>query len=258
MVIAITGILGAVVAIFIRGPMEGYIDSARRADLTDAADTTLKRIGRDVRLALPNSLRSTSGGSTSCFEFLPMVGGGRYRSAQSSIPSGDILDFSIADISFDVLADDGVGSLPAGTNHAVVYNLGIPGADAYNGDNRQSINSVSGIAPGMTVTLNAGMQYPFESPGKRFQVIPNNSVVYSCDAATSTLYRTTRVISAAPLAACPVAGDVVVTNVNCGASSFVYTPAISQRNALLTMTLTLTQQGESVQLYDQVQVNNVP
>ena len=257
MVIAITGILGAVVAVFIRGPVQGYFDSARRADLTDAADTTLKRIARDVRLALPNSLRTTSPASNLCFEFLPMVGGGRYRAALDNTGGGNVFDFATAfGFSFDVLADDGVGSLPAGVNHVVVYNLGIAGADAYNGDNRRSITGVAGIAPAMTVTLPAGVQFPFESPGNRFQVIPDVSVAYSCSG--TTLYRSTQAISGTAMAACPSAGDVVVTNVNCAASSFQYTPAVSQRNALLTITLTLTQDGESVQLYDQVQVSNAP
>ena len=42
-VIAITGILGAVVAVFIRRPVEGYIDTARRAELSDIAETVTTR-----------------------------------------------------------------------------------------------------------------------------------------------------------------------------------------------------------------------
>ncbi|MFY9328023.1 MAG: type II secretion system protein [Georgfuchsia sp.] len=254
MVIAITGILSAVVAVFIKGPVEGYFDSARRADLTDAADTTLKRIARDVQTALPNSLRADVGGA--CVEFLPVVGGGRYRNAQSSALSGNVFDFTtISAFSFDVLADNRLGSLPAGTNHVVVYNLGFSGADAYNGDNRRSISSVSGTSPNMTVALNAGVQFPFESPGKRFQVIADNAVVYSCSG--SNLLRATRSITT-PMAACPVAGTTMVSNVDCANSSFKYTPAVSPRNGLLTLVLTLTQSGESVRLYHEVHVENVP
>ncbi len=56
-VIAITGVLAAAVAVFIKNPVEGYVDAVRRADLTDLADTALRRMTRDVRTALPNSLR---------------------------------------------------------------------------------------------------------------------------------------------------------------------------------------------------------
>jgi Tfp pilus assembly protein PilV len=42
--IVITGILGAVVAVFISKPIQGYFDSVRRAELTDQADVALRRI----------------------------------------------------------------------------------------------------------------------------------------------------------------------------------------------------------------------
>ena len=49
--IVLTGILVATAAVFIRAPVQGYIDVARRADLTDTADYALRRIGRELRQA---------------------------------------------------------------------------------------------------------------------------------------------------------------------------------------------------------------
>jgi hypothetical protein len=59
-VIVITGIIGGIVAVFLRMPVQGYVDSARRADMTDIADTALRRISRDLHSALPNSVRGGS------------------------------------------------------------------------------------------------------------------------------------------------------------------------------------------------------
>jgi MSHA biogenesis protein MshO len=252
MVIVITGILGAVVAVFIRAPIEGYVASVSRAELTDAADTAVRRIARDVRTALPNSLRATSSASSSCFEFLPTVGGGRYRAALSGTGTGDILDFSVADSSFDVLAGT-TSPLAAGTYHVVIYNLGIAGADAYNVayKNRAQISSTF---HGASVTLSAANQFPFASTGKRFHVIPDNSVAYSCSG--GNLLRSTQAISLTPMASCPSSGTVLVSNVS--SCSFSYNPAVSTRNGLLTIALVLTQSGESVRLYQEVHVNNVP
>ena len=261
MVIVITGILGVMVAVFIRAPVEGYVDSVRRAEMTDAADAVLRRVARDVRTALPNSLRTTSPASSSCFEFLPTVGGGRYRTAQSNVPSGNILDFSIADSSFDVLAGSNLPPTPgygAAIYHAVIYNLGIPGADAYNLADKNRAQ-IAGASTGASITLTAANQFALASPGKRFHVIPDYSVTYSCSG--GNLMRSTRAISATQLAACPAAGTVLVSNVDCANSRFDYTQAVSAaftRNGLLAMTLVLTQSGESVQLYQEVHVNNVP
>ena len=44
MVIALTGIVAAIVAVFIRQPVQGYFDTVRRAELTDVADTAARRI----------------------------------------------------------------------------------------------------------------------------------------------------------------------------------------------------------------------
>ena len=89
---------------FIKAPMDSYIDTVRRANLTDAADSALRCIVRDIHTALPNSLRSTSPASNNCVEFLPVVGGGRYQVTLSVTGSGDILDFSAVDSSFDAIA----------------------------------------------------------------------------------------------------------------------------------------------------------
>ena len=95
-VMVITGIIGGMVAIFIRAPVQGYMDSARRAELTDIADTALRRMARDVRSAVPNSVRLS--GST-VIEFLPTRDGGRYR---ANTP-GNVLNFGTLDGSFDIV-----------------------------------------------------------------------------------------------------------------------------------------------------------
>ena len=257
MVIVITGILAGMVAVFIKAPVDGYVDSVRRAELTDAADTALRRISRDVRTALPNSFRLASVGGSSCVEFLPTLGGGRYRVApktdSTALPVGDVLDFAIADTSFDVLANSNLPAGFSGTQHVVIYNLGADDADAYAGSNRAQINTATATNANITMVL-PGKQFPHESPGKRFQVIPNNSLVYSCSG--GMIYRSTPAISSVP-AACPAAGSILVSNVDCANTSFRYSP-VSARNGLLAMTLTLTKSGESVRIYHEVQVSNVP
>ena len=77
MVIVITGIIGGIVAMFLKAPIQQYMDVARRAELTDIADTAVRRMARDVRTAVPNSVRPQ--GQSTYVEFLPTRDGGRYR-----------------------------------------------------------------------------------------------------------------------------------------------------------------------------------
>src|SRR5438045_2625119 len=73
-----------------------------RAELTDIADHALQRIGRDVRLALPNSIRDPGCGS-SCIEFIPVRTAGRYRTEASGAGCNTSTDGSGSDeLAFDV------------------------------------------------------------------------------------------------------------------------------------------------------------
>lgn len=264
MVIVIAGIIAGMVAVFMKSPIDAYFDTVRRAELTDAADTSLRRMARDVRTALPNSLRDAASHGDQCFEFLPTLGGGRYRlEAGTGAGPFDALEFSIADSSFDVLGQVGLSAL-SGTNHVVIYNLGIPNADAYAGDNRAQI----GTSTTAKISLAAGKKFPLESPGKRFQVVPDHSVVFACVGVGSsaagdglgTLYRYTQAISSSQMAACPSTappgGKVLAENVS--ACSFKYTPAVTQRNGLLALVLELKRANEPVRLYHEVHVANGP
>src|SRR2546425_1233021 len=80
-VISITAIIAGAVSVFISRPVEGYADAARRAEMTDIADTALRRMTRDLRTALANSIRITNAGNVTYIEYLQSSGGGRDRSA---------------------------------------------------------------------------------------------------------------------------------------------------------------------------------
>jgi MSHA biogenesis protein MshO len=261
MVIVITGIVAAMVAVFIRRPIDAYIDQERRAELTDAADTALRRIARDVQQALPNSVRVDA--SSNYLEFLPLSTAGRYRAVQSSTGTGDLLDFGSAiDASFDVLG-------PAVTlingDQLVVYNLGLTGADAYAGSDRRAITTFGAAVTNIGYAV-AGSQFPYASPGNRFHVV-NTPVTYVCAPVAGgggTLRRYSGYaiqasqpvnVGAVPLTSAPTNGQLAGNVATC---SFSYTAAASQRNGLLTMQLTLTSGGESIALLHQIHVDNSP
>ena len=256
-VIAITAIISAMVAVFIRAPVQGYVDSTRRATLTDIADTALRRIGRDLHLALPNSVRVAGSGQT--VEFLLTTDGGRYRSELDDAGNGDVLDFAATDTSFDVI---GPSVNFSSGDEIAVYNLGpnVSGANAYNGDNIFPIASASGVPQNVTFT-SSGFQFPFSSPANRFQVV-HTPVSYVCDLTAGTLWRYWNYAiqaaqpDAAALAASSALKARLATNVtNC---NFTYAAGVTQRSGLVSMELQIGLSGETVTLYQEVHVTNVP
>lgn len=257
MVIAITGIVAAIVAVFIRAPVEGYVDSVRRAELTDAADVALRRIARDVRLAVPNSLRVMTAGGIVYIEFIMTRSGGRYRDPVDGSTAGDFLSFtSTTDRTFDVL-----GPLPAmaANDFVVVYNLGVPGSNAYAGGNIAQIQSIAGNNVTLTANPFAAQIPPLPSPNARFQVVPGavRAVTYACPtAAAGNLTRQWNYgFNAAQ--AVPVGGSTALLTQN--ATCVVdYSANATGRNGLLYIALTLASGGESVTLFNQIHVENSP
>ncbi len=269
-VIVITGIIGAMVAMFIRLPVQGYVDSARRAEMTDIADSALRRMTRDLRLALPNSVRVTVVGANYYLEFLPTSGGGRYRVSPANVPpaaaAGNVLDFTAADSSFDVFSPSGSLGVQPG-NTIAIYNLGIPGASAYNGDNTAQVSAIGAGANlnESTLTLTAAKLFPFDSPGHRFQVI-TTPVTYVCAPATSgnngsgtlTRWWGYAIQSAQPTALPPGASSALQATYVSGCSINYNAFVMTQHEGLATLSLTITENGESVSLYGAAHVNNAP
>jgi MSHA biogenesis protein MshO len=257
-VISITAIIAGGVAVFISRPFEGYIDAARRAELTDIADTALRRMTRDVRTALPNSIRITESPPASgilYLEYLEASGGARYRAQADSAGNGNILDFSVADPFFEV-----VGQMPdfsgAESKYIVIYNLASSGttANAYVGDNRAPyVNNAANV-----IEIAAATPFPFASPGKRFHVV-RHAVTYACNPTTGQLRRHWNYGIVDPQQTPPTTGSEALLATNITACSFVYdTSGSGLRTGVLTLTLKVERNGERVQLFQQVHVNNVP
>lgn len=285
MAIMITGIVGGMVAVFIKNPVDAYTNAARRAALTDGADTAVRRIARDIRLALPNSVRKPADGSDQCLEFIPTKMGGRYRAAQTAGGAGDALDFTATDNAFDMLWTN--SALPAANRIAAgdivaVYNDGYSGS-AYGGTNAIKVASIAepgGTANSTAITLVDAAtgspfnrkQLPAESPSYRFQVIPaaEHVVGYACVGAApnQTLTRYARTLTAAwarpATCAALVAGAAssAILAENLSTCSLSYEPPGSGtgtgRHGIVSITLEIAQAGESVRLYHQVHVDNTP
>ncbi|WMW79368.1 prepilin-type N-terminal cleavage/methylation domain-containing protein [Undibacterium cyanobacteriorum] len=264
-VIVILGIIAGIAGLFLSGRVQQYQDLGLRIELSDTADTAARRISRELHLAIPNSVRSANSG---CIEFIPAYDGGRYRSATNSTGGGNAFTTTQAITGFDVIGP--LAATPSPGDFLVIYNLGIPVADAYaSADNRVSLNNLS-----TTSFLSFGSkQFPFESPGKKFQLVSGTeqAVSYVCSGVgvdakgngTGRLYRVSGYGFVYPEpTACAAIGTSPVVAQNVSACQFTYDPGVRERTGLVSIRLTLAksvmQTSESVNLYYDVNVNNVP
>jgi MSHA biogenesis protein MshO len=268
--IAVSSVVVAFMAMFIVMPMNAYTAQTRRAALVDASDSALRFMARDLRSALPNSVRVTSSGTVTALELLATADGARYQDSGPLANSALALDFTAPDGAFATTVPFTQLTLPWTSNayYLAIYNVGVPGADAYQMSNvitpaGTTITISAGSTPNQNlVTLNPAFQFAFGSPGKRVYLV-SGPISYLCDTAAGTLTRysgyaiaNSQPADAAALAgagatAALVAGDV-------GGCQFNYSPGTAQRNALATLTLQLARSGESVQLLHEVQVVNAP
>jgi MSHA biogenesis protein MshO len=274
--IVITAIVAAAVAVFIRLPVRGYVDSVARADIADTGDAALRRIARDLRLALPNSVRLTTDGSGNQYlEFLLTRTGGRYLSADDFPSTGNILDFRPGGGStFDVVGPmpSTVETIQAGDS-VVVHNTGgaQAGFDAYyttGSSNRALINSVAGNTITMASNPFASQTISNPSPNYRFQIV-SGPVTYRCDLTAHTLTRywnytiaQTQPNSIATLST--GASKNALAAIGVTGCVFNYTPVANASAALAELNLVLSApasdngNGGSVSLFQQVHVDNTP
>lgn len=287
-VILVGGILAAVVGRNITSPITAFVDTTRRQALVDAGDLAMTRLTRELRLALPNSVRIRDGVA---LEFLRTRTGGRYRARPASATPSDPLDFTTADTGFDVVAGAaGLAGVCAqaspncggGTTSSaacmsdprldclVIYNTGQPAdcvaaagtrTNAYCGDNVAGVVSADAAGARIEFAHDLG-RFPLPSPTQRFHVV-DTAVSYLCDPATRTLVRYDGypIGAAQPGVASPPVGGGRVVARDVVACSFGYDPGTATRAALVSVRLTLADgeaPAERVVLYQQAHVANAP
>jgi MSHA biogenesis protein MshO len=275
-VVVLVGVLAALGGFMILTPITSFTDQARRSELTDIADNALQRISRELRNALPNSVRVNSP-DFNALEFLHTSTGGRYRAHTESGGGGNPLVNGNTD-TFDVL--DGVdpsvtidASGPSGqanclnntTDCLVLYNTGIGAGffNAYNGDNIAAITAAT--ATTLTYNNGGGFLFPFPIPpsGQQRFFVVDTPVSYVCSGGQLWRYQDYSITVAQPTPA----GGAAIGGVNprlladnIASCIFSYNSGAGSRHGLVTLRITVTDapSGESVSLLYQTHVSNVP
>jgi MSHA biogenesis protein MshO len=72
-VIVILGVLAVSTTSFIQFGTKSYTDAVDREEITSTARFVIERLNREVRNALPNSVRVVNGSGKKCLEFIPIA-----------------------------------------------------------------------------------------------------------------------------------------------------------------------------------------
>jgi len=280
-VITLCGICAIFMTMFMVTPIDAYTAQAQRAGLTDAADAALRLLARDLRSALPNSVRVATSGNVVAVEMLATIDGARYNDSGPQTNAALWLDFTQADGAFSTTVPFSQITLPytSSSNYLAIYNVGVPGATAYAPYVPNTANVIT--PPGTQVTIQAGatanaqlvtlspptpFQFAWGSPNKRVYLV-SGPVSYICDMTAGTLTRYTgygisytQPTSAAALLAAGATAGSVATNVatNSNGCAFTYMPGTATRSGMATLSLQLTTGTQTVQLLQQVHLVNAP
>ncbi len=281
-VIILMGIIGGAILTILSGPMRLFVQVEQRATLIDVAETALLRMTREIRLAVPNSVRING----TSIEFLRTLDGGRYRSkvhpGGAATPCGSIndnrLSFSNDSDCFEVLGS--LGNLPVspatGNNQSdcvdqsalclVVFNTGQSGANVYTLDN---IAAVSAITTNSVTFDNSGdvpgFKFPNKSPRQRFQVV-DTPVSFVCNIGTNNIRRyaeydisSTQPVTPANFTSLSASQDNLLANM-ITACSFSYNAGTASRAGLVTLSITVKDNdlNQEVTLLQQAHVDNQP
>lgn len=285
--IAIAAVIGVMLGTYLTVPVRSSADVARRADLTDSADTAVRRLQRDLMRALPNSVRLLQAGTTWYLEFLDVRTGGRYRAEPSGLATDanscpdsnadgladeDALTFggSVNDTCFRTLGTvQDLLSIDTTRDFVVVYNVGngSPSADAYqtgasSGGNKWRVTAVATAASSenrLTVqsTPIVPLSYPLASPANRFHVI-SGPITFECNPVSGQLVRHSGYSIRTTQSTDFTGATHVVLTSGVSACTFTYDPGATERSGLVAVSLTLSSGGESVTLYHETHVDNVP
>lgn len=254
-VIVILSIISVISVRFIQFSAQGALDTANRQQLGMAAGIVSEQVSRELRSALPGSVRVN--GDQSCIEFIPILTGSRYLDIPLTEPADE----------FEAVAASPDQSF---SGRAVVYSYAD--GDLYSPGSPGAISDLIATVPQgtgeVTVSFSGGdHEFLEDSPTRRFFIVGEPVALaqesggrflyrYSgygfqsgaCDNLPSTFSTTgaSREVVAAPLLP--------------DSLSFDFVPPTLQRNGVITLEFELqsTQSEERIGVAQEVQIRNVP
>jgi MSHA biogenesis protein MshO len=247
------GILAAGITRFISIGTDIYVDVAGREQLLSESRFALERMTRDIRRAVPNSIRTRTllvgGAAQQCLELLPIKGSGSYLNMPIG-QSGSVAEvIRLNDYSFS--SGDQLLVYPLISDHV------------YGNGRRFSVSDFTDV-PGETdvqqFTFTASVAFDAASPLQRFYLAAE-PISYCLRAGSLYLHRGYGYQQVQPVFS--NGGQLMaqqISNQPLTEPLFIYSGGTQNRNALVIIRLRLTRadDNETLAYNHEVQVPNVP
>jgi len=254
-VIIIMGVMAVGIAGFIKLSTQTYLNVTERDELLANARFSVERLNREIRNALPNSMRTLSNGTTNCLEFVPIIASTVY----TEIPVAPepvantlaVIPFKISD-SVDYNCND-CGDV------VMVYPL--DDSDVY-----QVHNDTAGKAfeienypatDSSEIELKQTAVFTEDSPTNRAYIF-NSPVSYCLNGGTLRRYVGYDFLAVQSLPPLTGSNSLMAENLDFASSSFTLVPASLKRNAVVQIKLNFTRDGEQVVFDNAIHINNIP
>ncbi len=267
LVIIILGIMAVGISSFITLSTQTYLNATNRDELIGNARFVIERLSRELKNAVPNSIRTASFGPYDCIQFTPIVASTVYTDIPVSPEQASkilkVIPFNGDDgtpYKCDIASAEGCDDL------VIVYPLNKD--DIWNDHLDDS-----------------GKMFPIESIDRnvdpwQIKINNTNKITFTEDSPTQRLYITNRQVSYCTFPT-SIGGFVIrfrdlITKgeFRPGSNSFImagylkndlsdhapfnYQPATLKRNAVIQIHLPFTKEGENYVFDHEVHINNVP
>jgi MSHA biogenesis protein MshO len=239
-VMVVVGVISAFSVQFIVDTMTGYNQTIERGRLVAQGRQALERMTRQLRAAIPNSIRAQTLNGYACVEFLPVAGGGSY---EEDVPDNDNLAPAITSLTTGGYSVDfGAASqlLIAPMSSTEIY-----------GGSAVSV-ALSATLPegdsGTTLSFGAH-QFVRNSISKRF-FLADTAQAFCYTGSQLRFYSDSGSVTG-------LNGDVVADDVT-ATQAFTVSDSSEDRNTLVAMQFNFSRSGESVTLNREALIRNVP
>lgn len=238
-VIVLLSILATIGTGFVVKTTEAYQRTQTRALLVNTSRQALERMTRQLRIALPYSVRVTNGGS--CLEFMPIAAGGNYFDPVPDNENLAALRTNIPASPVPVPADFGtpvfvtIGAMSA----AEIYGTTAVSREGYAGGN---------------ITLSAAKRWQRNSINRRYYLLDNPQAF--CLVGNVLRFYTGIDVAVADV---NIAGasNIIARNVS-AVTPFALAAGTENRNTAIIISLDFSSGGETINFTQRVLIRNVP